>query len=289
MDKLQIPAETSIPFVRLKVTDINRSLEFYEDKLGLKAANRFNGTTSLSANGLPPCFLFLTEAAHAGPKPARSAGLYHLALRLPTRADLANTLKRLLAVEWHFYNTADHGVSEALYTSDPDGNGLEFYADRQVSRWQKRGGYFGRSTRPLDINDLLGACNNGLLEKIPADTRVGHIHLQVADLDSARRFYRDLLGLSMAEADYPGTLFFSSDGNRHLVGVYAQEGGGALPPEETVGLVSFGLRIPSGRVFQAIRQRLENSKVPIQEKRENGILVSLQVKDPAGNTIELLM
>lgn len=290
MNNTPIPAETSIVSVKLKVADLSRSLDFYVDRVGFKSNSRWDNTISLSANGMPPYCFSLVEIRGAEPKPPRTTGLYHAAIRLPSRTDLANTVKRLLSVEWPFLNAADHGVSEAVYTADPDGNGLEFYADRPRSRWRRSGRYYRMVTEPLDLTDLLDACNDGRSQEIPGGTDIGHIHLQVADLEAARHFYHNLLGFDITQADFPGALFLSAGGYHHHIGVNTWAGNGAGPaPENAVGLASFAVRIPSGKAYQAVRARLESSGVPVTEVRKNGIFAALLVKDPSGNLVELLL
>ncbi len=290
MDNYQIPAETTIAYAHLKVSNLDRSVEFYVDKVGFKSNVKYHDTIGLSATGLPPYSLYLTEVENAEPKPPHTTGLYHAAVRLPSRIDLANALKRLLKFEWSFQGAADHGVSEALYTVDPDGNGLEFYADRPRGQWPRTNGHYGMFSDPLDLNDLLNVSNNGSHAEIPAGTSMGHVHLQVADLAQAREFYHGVLGLEITQSDYPGALFMAAGGYHHHVGVNTWAGKGAPPPPpKAVGLDSFGLRIPNGNAFQALRMRLQSAGIAVEEVRENGIFTALKIHDPSGNQVDLVM
>jgi catechol 2,3-dioxygenase len=290
MDKFQIPSETTIAYARLKVADLERSADFYVDKVGFKPNVKNGDTLGLSATGLPPYCIYLTEIEYAEPKPPRTTGLYHAAVRFPSRIGLANSLKRLLSFEWSFRGAADHGVSEALYLVDPDGNGLEFYADRPKSQWQRSNGHIRMGTDALDLNDLLNASNDGARPALPEGTNMGHVHLQVADLGQARHFYHDILGLDVTQEDYPGALFLSAGGYHHHIGLNTWAGKDAPPPPpQAVGLGSFGLRIPNGNAFQAVRKRLDSAGVAAEEVRENGIFKSLKVLDPSGNQVDLVM
>ncbi|CAG1770450.1 partial catechol 2,3-dioxygenase, partial [uncultured bacterium] len=156
MSEFQLAADTHIGYARLRVADLNRSLGFYRDQLGLTEIRRDGDTSYLSADGSEPAIIILTEDPDAPPKPRRSTGLYHVAIRLPSRKALAETFRQLVVKQVPFSGFSDHLVSEALYLPDPDDNGLELYRDRPREEWRMSNGAVAMDTLPLDLDDLLG-------------------------------------------------------------------------------------------------------------------------------------
>lgn len=293
MKDFRLPAETEIAFANLIVSDMGRALDFYQNKLGFQLVQRQNGTASLSSSRFQPVSIVLTEVQEAGPKPPRTTGLYHLAIRYPSRVELGQALVRLVQHSWRFAGAADHGVSEAIYTMDPDENGIELYADKPRSRWPKRNGQFAMVSEPLDLNELLNSVGGSGLDSTSAGPRmeVGHIHLQVSNLDRSRAFYQDILGLEVTQSGLPGALFLAAGKYHHRVGLNIWAGEGApQPPANAVGLKSFGLRVPDRTCRALLVERLRSAGVPIQEKQD---VVSGQKStlffDPDGNAIELVL
>ncbi len=281
--------------VHLQVADLQRSLDFYQDCLGLTLLGREGSTVHLGVQGergtgaeeepAAP-LLTLTERPGARPRPAHTTGLYHVALLLPARRELAIVLHRLLRRRWPVQGLSDHGVSEALYLADPDGNGLELYVDRPPAEWPRRAGRLAMTTRPLDLE--------GLWAQLPADpdrettlprgTRVGHIHLQVADLARAEAFYRGVLGLEVTVRNYPGALFLAAGGYHHHVGLNIWAGQGAPPPPvDAAGLRSFQLLVPAGAPLQALLARAQGQGVPVTQAPPGW-----WVRDPDGHAIAVV-
>lgn len=243
----------AVPFLRpgsvtLRVPDLAGSLAFYRDVLGLRAAGGEGagggGAVRLGPGEGGPPLLLLEEAPSAPPAPVRSAGLFHLALRVPSRPALARALRGLGAAGVRLQGLSDHGVSEALYLADPHGNGVEIYADRPRDAWTWRGGELEMVTRPLDVENLLEEAakpsgregEDGPL--LPAGTDLGHVHLRVTDLEEAEAFWAGVLGLPVTTRRYPGALFFGAGGYHHHVGVNVWSTGGGTPlPEGAQGLV----------------------------------------------------
>jgi catechol 2,3-dioxygenase len=296
MKTFRLPSETSIAFAHLQVADIRRSLEFYGDKLGFQLAQRHNGTAALAAGPQSRTTLLLTENPQAEPKPPHTTGLYHLAIRLPNRIELGRVAQRLLQLDLRFVGAADHGVSEALYTVDPDANGLELYADRPRSQWPRQDGQVAMGILPLDLNDLLNAGLNNprggsisLQHQLPPQTDIGHVHLQVSNLEKARFFYDDLLGLRVTQSDTPGALFLAAGDYHHHRGLNTWAGeGAASPPPTAVGLLSFGLRIPSRGSWMILQERLYAAGIPIEAQQQTPAGTSVLVRDPDANGVELV-
>lgn len=279
----RLPEGTYIGYAHLQVSDLGRALAFYRDLLGFREIEGEGSTVLLSATGSPPPRLVLTERRGARPKPPRTTGLYHVAIRLPTRRDLARVFQRLLAHEWPFHGFSDHGVSEALYLPDPDGNGLEIYRDRPRAQWPWQAGRLAMVTKPLDVEGLLREATPEPWEGLPPGTDIGHIHLHVADLEEAETFYHGVLGLEVTQRDYPGARFFAAGGYHHHVGTNIWAGRGAPPPPpDAVGLRAFRLVVPDEAAWEGIRARATAAGLPVRER--GGVLF---LQDPSANPVRV--
>lgn len=280
----RIDPDTTLGTVRLTVSDLDRSRTFYERAIGLRASERDDGTLALGvADG--PALIELRGDSAAPRLNRRAPGLYHVAILVPTRVDLAFALARLAATRWPLDGASDHLVSEALYLSDPDGNGIEIYRDRPRSDWPRAQGTLQMATMPLDLDDLLGELRDatGLQEQAPTGTRIGHVHLQVADLAAAEAFYHRVLGFDVMVRGYPGALFVSAGGYHHHVGLNTWHSAGAAPQDAgAIGLRSFTIELPDSDGLAAVSARIEAAGVPY-ERRPDGI----HVRDPSGNAVAL--
>jgi catechol 2,3-dioxygenase len=230
--------------VELAVSDLPRSTEFYERVLGLPVVARGEHTAQLGVDRDRPALL-LSGIAAPIPVPPRATGLFHVAWLHPSRTALAESVRRIVAAGWRFEGASDHGVSEALYLSDPDGLGIEIYADRPRERWARAADGRGVEmvTLPLDLDDLLAQFSGEPSPHVPADTGVGHVHLKVSDVPRALAFYRDALGFE-EQAQLPSAAFVSAGGYHHHLGLNSWQSHGAnAPPEAAPGLrgVEFGL------------------------------------------------
>lgn len=268
--------------VTLRVADLDCSLRFYQGVLGFQSVERTGGTAVLSAQDGQP-LLELHELPGAPPQPLRSTGLYHVAILLPSRADLGRELLRMAEAGLEI-GQGDHLVSEALYISDPDGNGLEIYRDRPRESWNWQGGRVQMATDPVDVRGLLEEGRRDALpwEVLPAGTRVGHIHLRVGDIPRAEHFYHTILGFDIT-ASMPSALFVSAGGYHHHIGMNTWQSRGAGPtPENTVGLQTFVIALPNHDALMEVRERLTASGIPIDEHEDE-----LLVADPWHNQIKL--
>ncbi|MEJ2679698.1 MAG: VOC family protein, partial [Gemmatimonadota bacterium] len=209
----------------------------------------------------------LRERPEAVAKHRATTGLYHFAILVPDRRALAGIYLRLHGAGWPFEGFADHLVSEALYLADPDGNGMEIYADRPREQWQHRQGEVRMTTAPLDLDGLLAELDGPDSDAgLPGGTVVGHIHLHVADLGRAEAFYGDVLGFEATARNYPGALFMSAGGYHHHVGLNVWAGAGAPPPpENAVGLLDFAVVVPEEDARAAVVERARRDGRPVQD------------------------
>ena len=275
----ELPADTRLGAIRLRAGDIGLLRDFYERVIGLRAIAHEDGVTALGAGDAS--LVELVSDPDAPPRPPRTTGLFHLALLVPARADLTRALRRVFENGWHLSGASDHLVSEALYLSDPEGNGIELYRDRPREEWPREGDEIAMATLPLDLEDLLAEPGAGDdAPAMPAGTMLGHVHLQVKDLDSAAAFWVDALGLDVTASLYPGALFVSAGGYHHHVGLNTWAGVGApRPPAGARGLDRFELVLPDAASAAAAGERL--AAVAEVRDEDRGLLV----EDPSGNAV----
>jgi catechol 2,3-dioxygenase len=276
-----IDASTRVGPVHLTISDLNRSVRFYESHLGFTAHRRDDRTAWLGAGGSDLLVLFQSESA---PRVRGTTGLYHFAILVPTRADLARALTRLVATKTVMQGAADHGVSEALYLADPDGNGIEIYRDRPRTDWPRVDGALAMGTDPLDLESLLADTGEASTSPhLAAGTTIGHVHLHVSRLDEARRFYVDVLGFEVTQRYGPSALFVSAGGYHHHIGLNTWAGVGAPPPPPgAIGLRHFTVQLPNAAALDAVVARTHAAGIP-SETVEDGLLV----RDPASNMVKL--
>lgn len=255
-----LPAETHMGWVHLNVRNLSRSLHFYADDLGLFEIGRDGSTATLSADGSTP-LLFLTELASAPDRPRGTTGLYHAAIRLPGRPELAALLRRLALHNVVFQGASDHLVSEALYLADPDGIGLELYRDRPRNEWPYSGDALQMSTLPLNLDSLLEEADKAPKTRgIPPATDMGHVHLNVSSLEAAHQFYVETFGFG-AMVRFPGNaLFVAAGGYHHHLGLNVW-GGTRRPPEGVIGLHAFQIIVPDAEGRDALRARLTEAGI----------------------------
>ncbi len=279
---ISIDPRTQVGLVTLSVSDLERSTDFYTDVLGFKVLKRSDDRAVLGAGGTP--LLALQELRGAEPSPERATGLYHFAILFPTRRDLGRALRHLLDAGHPMPGQGDHAVSEALYLSDPDGNGIELYRDRPRDTWKWSGGSVHMTTGPVDIRGLLAdaAADDEPWAGYPSGTRIGHIHLQVADITQAEGFYHDILGFDVV-AKMPSAIFLSAGGYHHHIGANTWNSLGAhARPEGTTGLQFFILELGSEDARRAVIRRLDEAGIPHRDVGND-----VAVSDPWGNTVVL--
>lgn len=265
-----LPAAARVGGVDLVVKNLDAALGVYRDVLGFRVLRRDGGTLHLGADA---AFLRLHERPDARERPWGTSGLYHVAYLLPSREHLGAFLRHLVESGWPIEGASDHGVSEAIYLSDADGNGIEVYADRPRDAWPRRGGRLHMTTEAMDAEGVLAAAR-GPFAAAPVGTTVGHVHLNVGDAARAEAFYLRL-GLDLTTR-YPGASFLSAGGYHHHVAVNEWRGRGAPPaPEDAVGLRAFTLALPAREDVDAVARRAGG-------EWEDG---ALTLRDPAGNRV----
>jgi catechol 2,3-dioxygenase len=275
---------TRLGEVQLNVTDLERSLAFYEHAIGLRVHRREGAVAALGAGGED--LVVLHEDPSARPA-GRHGGLYHVALLYPTREELARVAIRLAITRVPIQGASNHGTHEAIYLPDPDGNGLELAADFPREQWpdiSSPDGYAG-GPAPLDLDDLLAtiAGADPVAHAAPGVT-VGHVHLHVGDLDAATRFYREGLGFAVM-TDLGTAVFVSAGGYHHHVGVNVWRGRGVPPvPADAVGLRHWTLVVANADELAAVRNRLQAIGAPVEE-RDGGVLA----RDPSGTAVRVVV
>jgi catechol 2,3-dioxygenase len=280
-----IDAGTQVGVVSLGVADLERSVTFYRDAIGFAVLEREDGKAVLGPGGKP--LLLLTEEPGDKPWPHDRyayTGLYHFAILVPTRADLGRWLRHWLEIGMPLPGQGDHLVSEALYLSDPDGNGIEIYRDRPRSEWTWANGQVRMAADPVDLRGVLDeAARAGQpWSGMTPGTRVGHIHLQVGDIAKAEEFYHGVLGFDVV-ARMSSALFVSAGGYHHHIGMNTWHSRGAPPaPEGIAGLRFYSLELPSAEARAAVVARLKAADIPSTET--DGAVI---LRDPWGNTIAL--
>ncbi|UHA72463.1 VOC family protein [Paenibacillus sp. 481] len=272
---------TFVSQVNLKVSNLKQSLSFYQEVIGFKILSQTETKAELTADG-KTILLTIEQPDDVKPKQKNTTGMYHFALLLPNRSDLASIVRHFAELNIRF-GSADHLVSEALYLADPDGNEIEIYIDRNPSVWSWSGGNVAMATDPLNFNDLLTREQESKWSGLPAGTIMGHIHLHVSQLAEAEHFYTQGLGFEVVNRYGAQALFISTGKYHHHIGLNTWAGIGAPPPApNSVGLESYLLVLPSEEARNHIIAQLKNIGAPVQE--ENGYYVT---EDPSGNRIQL--
>jgi len=280
---MSIPAATSIGPVRLVAADLDAMTAFYARAIGLEVRERGADLVRLGARDRT--LVELRGVPGAPARPPRTTGLFHLALLLPTRADLAQAIHRVSGTGGVFTGASDHLVSEALYLDDPEGNGIEIYRDRPREEWTRDAqGEPEMATMAMDLDGVLASLAPGTADEgMPVGTRMGHVHLQVRDIPEADAFYTGVAGFDPMVRSYPGALFVAAGGYHHHLGLNTWGCRDAAPsPRGARGLERFVVELPSSGDVDAIAGRMEAAGHAVEPEG-----TAVAVADPSGNRMVL--
>jgi catechol 2,3-dioxygenase len=268
--------------VSLAVADLDRSIRFYEDVIGLTLHSREGEIANMGAGDE----VFLLLQGQPGARPVqRATGLYHFAILVPSRRDLARTLYHLLQVDGPITGYADHAVSEAIYLTDPDGHGIEIYRDRPRDEWKYAGGGLKMTTDPIDLHGILAELGGAAepYSGMAAGTFVGHIHLQVAQIAATEQFYSEFVGFDVMVRYGPRATFMSANGYHHHLGGNTWAGENLSPaPDYAARLLWYEILLPDPIALEAVADKMKAAGQPYN-RGESG----LWAVDPSG--IRLLL
>ena len=279
----RLPDATRLGKVRLQVADLARSLAFYEGTLGMRVIERSASGAALAAHDDPRVLVELEERKGVRPAGSGLLGLYHFAILLPGRPSLGRFVRHL-AETGARAGAGDHLVSEAFYLTDPDGLGIEVYADRPRSSWQRQGRELMISTDPLDVAGLVASAGATRWSGMPAGTTIGHVHLHVGNIEQGSAFFSDALGFDRMTWRYPGALFLGAGGYHHHLGTNVWAGSGARPPQDgDARLIEWTIEVPSIGDVAAAAHSIRTAGHEADEPRPG----ELVTQDPWGTRIRL--
>ncbi|HWE42272.1 MAG TPA: VOC family protein [Gemmatimonadaceae bacterium] len=278
----RLPDATRLGRVRLQVADLARSLAYYERVLGLRAVSRTGGRAELgTADGT--VIAELRELPGAAPVPHNGRlGLYHFAILLPDRSALGSFVAHLATIGRRA-GMSDHLVSEAVYLTDPDGLGIEVYADRARGEWRQDGRQLRMATEPLDVAAVVAAAGGREWEGMPDGTRLGHVHLFVANLDESEKFYHAGLGFDKVVWSYPGALFLSAGGYHHHLGTNTWARHAAPAAGHDARLLDWEVVLPAATDVSAAAASLASQGAAVEWDAAGAA-----VRDPWGTQLRLI-
>jgi catechol 2,3-dioxygenase len=278
----RLPAALRLGRVRLEIADLERSLDYYERVLGFRAVDATPSRAVLGAQLDDTPLVELIERRGATPVPRRGRlGLFHYAILLPDRAALGRFVRHLGEIG-ESAGMADHRVSEAIYLSDPDGLGIELYADRPRESWRIERGMLTMTTEPLDVQSLVEAARGEPWTGAPPGTRIGHVHLHVGDLATAASFYHEGLGLDKVTLQYPGALFMSAGGYHHHLGTNTWAAGAARPNDGDARLLEWTVQLPGRGDVDAAARSLESRGYTVDREGDDAVSA-----DPWGTRVRM--
>ncbi|SCY93406.1 VOC family protein [Alkaliphilus peptidifermentans] len=289
MKPFELPITTKIGSVHLQVSNMEASLRFYSQLLGFRIIEIKESFVFLSSNGSYPSQITLSIIDNSTDKPYKTTGLYHLGIRLPSRKELAITLKRLLEFRWQLCGLSDHTVSEAIYLSDPDDNGIELYVDRTDDVWNSTVDMTTTCMNPRGLLEEIEDKNEYTWQGIHPEADIGHIHLQVSDLNKAAAFYHNLLGFKITWRESQGALFLAAGSYHHHIALNTWSSKNASsPPSNSVGLLSYSFFLDTEKSLNKLINHLKISNYAydlFSTNNEEG----LSLDDPDGIMINFIV
>ncbi len=279
----RLPEATRLGRVRLQVADLERSLSFYERVLGMRVIRRTADSASLGPHGEDREIVHLRQLRSARPVPKRGLlGLYHFAILLPDRASLGRFVAHLAAIG-EYAGMSDHFVSEAVYLTDPDGLGIEVYADRPRDAWRYDERQLYMTTNHLDVDDLIKSAGGERWMGMPPGTVLGHVHLYVDDIAKAEAFYHDALGFDKVVWSYPGALFMSAGGYHHHLGTNTWARGAPPATDADARLLEWEIIVPTKKDADEAARHVKAAGYPVKDESGEWILT-----DPWGTSLRLV-
>jgi len=279
----RLPEETRLGRVRLQVADLDRSIVFYEQVLGMRVIRRTEDSASLGPHGEDREIVHLRRLATARPVPRRGLlGLYHFAILLPDRASLGRFVAHLSEIG-AYAGMSDHFVSEAVYLTDPDGLGIEVYADRPRGAWRYDERQLHMTTNHLDVEDLLKSAGGQRWSGMPRGTVLGHVHLYVDDIATAESFYHDALGFDKVVWSYPGALFMSAGGYHHHLGTNTWARGAPPASDADARLLEWEIIVPTKQDANEAAKSVKAAGYPVKQQGSEWLLT-----DPWGTGLRLV-
>lgn len=282
--KVAIDTRTTMGTVALTAQNLERSLAFYQNTLGLKIHHQTDDKAHLGAGNDDLLILYenLSAKRYQG-----VTGLYHFALLVPSRLELAKALYHFAKTQTPLQGLSDHYVSEAIYLADPDGNGIEIYRDLPRDQWEFSDEQLSMGTAAMDVDAVMGTLDDPSPQfaGLHADTVMGHVHLHVDYAEKAEAFYRDIIGFDVMMRFNNVASFMSAGGYHHHLGANTWAGVGAPPPpDDAVGLRWYEIVLPDDNALQATLTRIREAQIPIEERDEGYF-----IRDSAQNGVMLVV
>ena len=279
----RLPESTHLGRVRLQVADLDRSLAFYEKVLGMRVIRRTADSVGLGPYREDREIVYLRQLATARPVPRRGLlGLYHFAILLPDRASLGRFVAHLAEIGERA-GMSDHFVSEAVYLTDPDGLGIEVYADRPRDAWRYDERQLYMTTNHLNVDDLVRSARGEHWTGMPPGTVLGHVHLYVDDIDKAAAFYHDALGFDKVVWSYPGALFLSAGGYHHHLGTNTWAKGAPPATDADARLLEWEILVPTRKDAEEAARHVKEAGYPVRKENDEWVLT-----DPWGTSLRLV-
>ena len=281
----RLPAATRLGAVRLQIADLDRSVRFYQNTLGFRVVERDATRALLAPQQDDRVLVELHE--RVGARPANRGGrlgLYHFAILLPDRASLGRFVRHLADIGAGA-GAGDHLVSEAFYLTDPDGLGIEVYADRPRDTWRRLGRELMIATDPMDVASVVAAAGDSQWTGMPSGTVIGHVHLHVGDIERGAAFFSNALGFDRITWRYPGALFLGAGGYHHHLGTNTWAGPGArMPTDDDARLLEWTIELPAEVDVSAAARSLIDAGYRADAASGSGITTS----DPWGTAIRIV-
>jgi catechol 2,3-dioxygenase len=279
----RLPESTRLGRVRLQVADLERSISFYETVLGFRVLERTADYARLGPHDENREIVHLRQLRNARAVPRRGLlGLYHFAILLPDRASLGRFIAHLGEIG-AYAGMSDHFVSEAVYLTDPDGLGIEVYADRPRDAWRYDEQQLYMTTNHLDVDDLIRAAGGEKWSGMPSGTVLGHVHLYVGDIDKAEAFYHRALGFDKVVWSYPGALFMSAGGYHHHLGTNTWAKGAPAASDADARLLEWEVLVPSVKDAAEAANSVKSAGYDAKEEKDEWLLT-----DPWGTSLRLV-